>query len=144
MKGNSDFDLDLPIGKVAEELAHLLVADSDRLTVEVKRDCEVSETGNVAIEYRYKGALSGIAVSKAAWWAIAFSGPGYDDNSGTPELILFIRRKRLLRLLRILRDRGQLKPTKGGDGKQSEMALVTPFRLLMPLANLEDETALDH
>lgn len=132
------FDLDLPKGQVAEKLLRdILCGQTTGTTVEVKRDYKVSTTGNVAIEYRSRGRNSGIAISKADWWAIAFSGPSYDDASASPEVIVLIKRSRLKKLLRILRDSGELRTVLGGDRATSEMALVPASELLRALSNID-------
>jgi hypothetical protein len=41
-------------------------------TIEVKYDLKSATTGNVAIEYRYNGKLSGLSTSEADWWALVY------------------------------------------------------------------------
>lgn len=111
--GNYDFDLDIELGEVAEELlAELFCGD---LKVEVKRDFRVSETGRVAIEYRSRGQNSGIRISRADWWAFALSGACYDDEMDRPEVVVFIRKSRLKRILNKLLAEGRLRRYEGGD-----------------------------
>jgi len=52
-------------------------ADHDlRLTldIEVKRDLQAKQTGNVAVEVSYRGQPSGIVTSRAAFWQIVVNG----------------------------------------------------------------------
>jgi len=41
--------------------------------IELKTDERMQNTGNVFIEYRQKGRKSGIATTKAHWWAIEYN-----------------------------------------------------------------------
>lgn len=58
MKHNSDFRFDLDIGVEAEGEFGAIINDKK---VEVKYDRKAHQTGNVYIEYMYKGAPSGIS-----------------------------------------------------------------------------------
>lgn len=55
---NSDFDIGIP-----------LFNSGRTLHIEVKNDSLKEHTGNVAIEFECRGKPSGIAVTKAKWWA---------------------------------------------------------------------------
>lgn len=132
------FDLDLPKGQMAETmLRDILCGDTTGTTVEVKRDYKVSQTGNVAIEFRSRRQRSGISTSEAEWWAIALSGPSYDGDEGEPEVVVVIKKSRLKRILRALRDNGNLRTTMGGDDNTSEMALLPVLRLLQPSPRID-------
>lgn len=69
---NSDFDLDLTVGKVGEEYVSSLLGMD---TVEVKRDLKWFKTENLYIEYSCYSTLqgtyvaSGISITKATHWA---------------------------------------------------------------------------
>lgn len=69
---NSDFDLDLSVGKEGEEYVSSLLSID---TVEVKRDLKWFDTGNLYIERSCYNTLqgtylaSGIEVTKASHWA---------------------------------------------------------------------------
>jgi hypothetical protein len=66
-----DFDLDLERGRVKEDLARRLLADdNDRLTVECKADDRAYDTGNHYAELSCKGRPSGLATTKATYWAV--------------------------------------------------------------------------
>lgn len=137
--GDYRFDLDIHKGQIAERLlAEILCHETSGTKVEVKRDYKVSGTGNVAIEYRSRGKRSGIATSEADWWAIALSGPSYDGGDEQPEVIVFIKKSRLKRILRALRDAGVLRSASGGDDGTSDMALLPALRLLMPLPRYDE------
>ncbi len=109
----SDFDLDLKDGEIAEqELKELLAT-----TIEVKRDFRCSNTKNVAVEYESRGKLSGIAVTKAKWWAFVLDGAYYEK-----EVIVLIRTERLKRIARAEHKKGNW--IFGGDNDTSKMVLV--------------------
>jgi len=64
----NDFKYDLEVGQVKEkELADIL----QNKTIEVKTDLIAKDTGNVFIEYEYKGNPSGIAKTKSDFYCIA-------------------------------------------------------------------------
>lgn len=44
------------------------------LDIEVKRDLQAKQTGNVAIEVSYRNQPSGIVTSRAAYWQIVVNG----------------------------------------------------------------------
>lgn len=71
-------DIDLKFGKQGEEWLTLLASEKK---IEVKRDRMWKTTGNLFFEYRYKGEPSGIATTKADYFAyILFDG---SDNVAT-------------------------------------------------------------
>jgi len=134
---NRDFDLDCPLGEVAERLlAELLSGD---IRVEVKRDFRVSDSGRVAVEFYSRGRRSGIATSLADWWAFALSGPCYDDEDDKPEVIVFIRAPRLKRILRQLDHKGDLVKLNGGDEGTSRIACLPLAELVRPLPPASEE-----
>jgi len=119
---NSKFDIDLRNGKFAEWLIHELLSDECG-TIEVKRDFKVSETGNLAIEFTYRGRPSGIAITEATWWAFVLDGPRYKHD-----VILIIKTSRLHAMAKYFYDQGDWMP--GGDDNASEMVLIPVTRLL--------------
>jgi hypothetical protein len=85
------FENDLKVGQRAEEYVleqlksehpglkrvygmslHSDLEDEDGYTVEVKYDIRSKDTGNVGIEYRHRGVLSAISVSKATEWVLVY------------------------------------------------------------------------
>ena len=116
-KPDYDFKLDLPKGEEAEKtISHLLhMTDGD--LVEVKRDFKVSDTGNVAIEYECRGKPSGIAITKAKWWATMMDGEIYKG-----ELIVLIRVGRLKRIAK--KYKNTRRDIWGGDEGRARMVLV--------------------
>lgn len=107
-KINNDFKYDLAVGQVKEkELAEAL----SNKTIEVKRDLATKRTGNVFIEYEYRGNPSGIARSEADYYAFAIE----DSFIILPtEKLKEVCRKYL----------GTKKDIKGGDDLQSKGILL--------------------
>ena len=105
---DSRFDLDLRYGVAREGVLGALLGST---TVEVKSDRGAHRTGNVYVEYSYRGRPSGIAVTQAEWWAWEIAGRWLLIR--TADLRLIARRA--------FRERG---PTRGGDDKASLGVLV--------------------
>ena len=120
--GNYDFKIDLPEGEAGERLAKEILT-GERGVVEVKREWKISETGNVAIEFRCRGKKSGIAISTAVWWAIVLNGPKYGH-----EVVILIKRDRLRSLAAEYYRQG--KWTRGGDDGTSHMVLIPVSELV--------------
>lgn len=71
MKFNSDFAFDLQMGQDEEIwLADLLRGK----TVEVKRDYLAGRTGNLFVEFSSRGKASGLATTRADFWAFILDG----------------------------------------------------------------------
>ena len=60
-----DFDLDLKFGEFHEQLLFQSLSKTGNVTVEVKTDRLAVKTGNLAVEFRYRGRPSGIQTTKA-------------------------------------------------------------------------------
>ena len=60
-----DFDLDLKFGEFHEQLLFQSLSKTGNVTVEVKTDRLAVQTGNLAVEFRYRGRPSGIQTTKA-------------------------------------------------------------------------------
>ena len=113
------FDLDLVDGQ-AGECAFLNIATSGKH--EVKRDFQVSDTGNVAVELEYKGNKSGLNATESPYWVFWLSGERYRD-----EVAVVITTDRLKRVSDGCRE------TNGGDGRYSRLRLVPVQKLVKPL-----------
>jgi hypothetical protein len=103
-KGEADnrFDINLQEGKYAEELVKKLL--SGAYTIEVKKDYAVSRTGNVAVEVLHDGLPSGLVTSQADFYAFVLGGTEYNDD-----IILFIRKERLWRIVEKMIVEGKLR-----------------------------------
>ena len=103
------FDLDLRHGQAREDaLVHTMLESR----VEAKSDGKCRRTGNLFVEYRYRGQPSGISTTTAERWAFE-----YDDDCW---LIVPTTRVRELARRAIAEDRRAV----GGDFDQAEGALV--------------------
>ena len=122
-----DFKIDLPKGEEGENTVAFLLHMQQGDLVEVKRDYWVSETGNVAIEFaKRKGSTwvkSGIAVTKASWWAILLNGSWFRGD-----VIVLIRIERLIAIARAHFGLGHV--SVGGDNESSKFVLVPVGELL--------------
>lgn len=109
------FDIDLRHGQAREEaLVHTLLESR----VEAKSDGKCRMSGNLFIEYRYRGQPSGIATTTAARWAFE-----YDDDAW-----LIIPTERLREAAR--RALREERTVVGGDHNWSRGVLV-PIRWLV-------------
>jgi len=121
MRGSTEaapFDLDLIDGQVGE-IAFLNLAMQGK--IESKRDFAVSDTGNIALEFEYKGNPSCIATTKAPFWVYWLSGAEYEDEVAV--VITVNRLRRIAALCRIV---------PGGDNKASRLYLIPVTKLLIP------------
>jgi hypothetical protein len=120
MAKNSKFDLDFRHGIEGEGTLFDLIKNGK---VEVKRDRESYKTGNVAVEYNYRGEPSGIAVTEAEWWAFVL-----DNEIGTPHAIIIVPTWHLKYLAKRCAREGKL--VMGGDDNASKLILVPKTDLL--------------
>ena len=105
----SGFDLDLRHGEAREDaLVYILL----KARVECKSDSQCSKTGNVFLEFRYKGKPSGLSVTTADWWAIE-----YDTDSW-----LLMPTQRLKAIASRAYRAGKV--VRGGDMDNSEGVLI--------------------
>jgi len=109
VKFNSDFAFDLKMGQDEEIwLADLLRGK----TVEVKRDYIASRTGNLFVEFSSRGKASGLATTKANFWAFILDG----------ERVVIVPTKYLQQVARLAYSEGRT--VSGGDNNTSEGVLV--------------------
>ena len=109
MKFNSDFAYDLKIGQDEEVwLADLLRGQ----TVEVKRDFIASRTGNLFVEFSSRGKRSGLATTRADFWAFILDG----------QRVVIVPTKFLQQVARLAYKQGRT--VRGGDNNTSEGVLV--------------------
>ena len=70
MKHNSDFAYDLQLGLKGENLVYNMLSNEK---IEVKTDFQAKDTGNVFVEYKSRGKLSGISTTHAKWFCFVLS-----------------------------------------------------------------------
>ena len=115
--GHYDFDLDFPAGQAAERFLDELLGSGH--TIEVKREAKVSITGNVAIEFECRGKPSGIATTKAHWWAFVLDGEKYGGD-----IVILVRTTRLKELARQLYIQGKWK-IGGDEGSNTKLVIAS-------------------
>jgi hypothetical protein len=109
MKFNSDFAFDLQMGQAEEIwLSDLLKSK----TVEVKRDYMAAKTGNLFVEFESRGKASGLATTRADFWAFILDG----------ERVIILPTEFLKRVCREIFKEGRT--VKGGDSNTSMGVLV--------------------
>lgn len=113
-----NFDIDMEYGRRGENML-LDILETKR--IEVKTDRMAHITGNVAVEYRYRGRPSGIATTEADYWAFLL----YDMTT-----IIMIPTDKLKDIAREKFMKDQV--TLGGDENASEMILIPIEELTKP------------
>lgn len=108
----ADFDLDLREGELHEQLVKRVL--TGHTTVEVKTDRLAQLTGNVFIEFEYKGRPSGIHTTKAEYYSIVIP---------QTKSLFMLRTDHLLKLCQGCRC------VYGGDNNQSKGWLLPVERL---------------
>ena len=108
MEFNSDFKFDLTIGQIYEEKFAELLGKK----IEVKRDFQYKETGNIFIEYECRGKRSGISTTQAEYWCYWLS----------EEHCIFINTNKLKNICR--KYLGTKRDIQGGDNNLSKGILL--------------------
>lgn len=121
IESNKDFRYDLKIGELFEEQLASILSDK---TIEVKTDLKYKYTGNIFIETRSRGKLSGLTITKADFYA--FILPSIDN---TPCVAIF-KTDRLKSVLKTMYKKDLLKTIKGGDNGTSSGFLVKLNKLI--------------
>ena len=92
------YDIDLPFGiKYEGTLSELLTSKTNKL-IEVKTERDKwKNTGNIYVEFIWRGTLSGIVTTKADWWATILTLEG--EIQGIILLPTKIMRKKVKQLI---------------------------------------------
>ena len=110
------FDLDLRVGEMFEDsLASILKLEKVEIKTEINK---WRESGNIAIEIRCYGKLSGLSVTEADYWAHILS------YKGDIKAVLLFPVEELRRIVRELTDSKEARIVMGGDDSASQMVLV--------------------
>lgn len=112
-----NFDIDLRFGNDGEGVVLSLLNGGQK--IEVKTDRLAHLTGNIAVEFRYKGYPSGISTTEADYWAFVFFNH---------LRIIFIEINELKAIARECYKEGKIK--NGGDNNMSEMVLIPLTKLI--------------
>ena len=114
---NNKFDLDLDFGKVGEKYIEQVFEGDGRIEVKTERDIWAT-TGNIAIEVRCRGKLSGISTTDAKTWIQLLS------YKKTIKGGFIMPVNQLKARIKELHDNGEAKLVMGGDDEASQMVLV--------------------
>lgn len=117
-KTQKNFDIDVEYGRQGE---NYLIDILETKRIEVKTDRIAHITGNVAVEYKYRGRPSGIATTEADYWAFLL----YDMTT-----IIMVPTDKLKAIAREKFKQDQI--TLGGDENASEMILIPINELTKP------------
>ena len=114
---NDKFDLDLDFGKVGEKYIEQVFEGDGRIEVKTERDIWAT-TGNIAIEVRCRGKLSGISITDARTWIQLLS----IDNTIKGGFIIPV--KQLKARIKELHESCNARLVMGGDDDASQMVLL--------------------
>jgi len=118
----SNFDIDFNFGSFSEQELVDIFEHSGRCEVKTERDIWQT-TGNIAIEYRWKGKPSGISVTDAHWWIHCLSVGG--KNIG----MLTFRVDWLRRRIKVMLKDGTAQVKPGGDNNGAKLILLKISRI---------------
>ena len=111
------FDIDLAYGKMGEDFVQKVMEGNSKIEVKTERDKWVT-TGNIAIEIRCNGKLSGLSVTESKTWVHLLS---VDDKIVGGFIFDTDYLKNMVK--KVVKE-GKAKVTKGGDFNASQMVLI--------------------
>ena len=111
------FDHDLEFGKLGEDFVKAFQSENTKVEVKTERDIWKT-TGNIAVEIRCNGKLSGLSVTEAQTWIHLLS---YDNKIKGG---FIIDTGYLKDRIGELHKNKEVKVTMGGDDNLSQMVLV--------------------
>ena len=116
------FDLDLKFGKLGEDFVKDIQDGNNKIEVKTERDIWKT-TGNIAIEIRCRGKLSGLSVTEAQTWIHLLSWKNKIEGG------YIISTDYLKRRIKELKESGEVKIVMGGDDNMSQMVLIPRDKL---------------
>ncbi len=111
------FDIDLAFGEKGEDFVREVLQGNGKIEVKTERD-KWKETGNIAIEIRCNGKLSGLSATESKTWVHLLS---VDDKIRGG---FIFDTDYLKNVVKTLVKEGRAKVTKGGDFNASQMVLL--------------------
>ncbi len=114
---SDNFDIDLDFGKIYEQKVKDIFEGKGGIEVKTERGAW-KQTGNIAIEIRYKGNPSGLSTTNADWWVHILS------NNGDIDTALMFKVNKLKKKISKLVSRKEAHIVMGGDNNKSEIVLV--------------------
>ena len=121
-----NFDIDLDFGQIYEEKVRDIFEGDGSIEVKTERDIWAS-TGNMALEIRCRGELSGLSITDAKWWIHIFT------IDGDMKYMLALQVSKLRKIIKYMFLNDLAHIIKGGDDDESQMVLA-PIRLLIDIA----------
>ena len=113
----NNFDIDLDFGEKGEEWVVKLFEDNSKVEVKTERGLW-QDTGNIAIEVRYKNKPSGLSTTDAEIWIHLLESYGKIVGGFLLPVPYFKNR------IKNLFKSGKVKVVKGGDNNDSTIILV--------------------
>ena len=117
LKGMRKFDVDLEFGQLGEEFVKSMQDRNTKIEVKTERDIWKT-TGNIAIEIRCRGKLSGLSVTEAQTWIHLLSYKGKIEGG------FIISTNYLKNRIKELKENDEIKIVMGGDDNMSQMVLI--------------------
>ena len=111
------FDIDLAFGEKGENFVKGVLQGNGKIEVKTERD-KWKTTGNMIIEYRCRGKLSGISVTKATTWIHCFYYKGKIEFS-----LIFNVNELKQKVKRLLKE-GVARKGVGGDDNLSDILII--------------------
>jgi hypothetical protein len=121
---HGDWDISLELGEHHEKCVREIFEGGE--TIEVKADKMWHTTGNIAIEYRFRGRPSGLSTTEAKWWCVVLTNKKDPKKS---DMIILWETMNLRRHLKSILNR--LKKVNGGYRSASKILLV-PLKDFIP------------
>ena len=127
---NKQFDIDLDFGKATEKKLADAFEGKSKLEVKTERwegkSTQWKRTGNIAIEVRCRGKLSGLSITEAELWIHML-----DDGGGG----FIFKTEHLKNILRKMRRENRLRLVNGGDIEEGYEKGVSQLALI-PISEL--------
>ena len=118
------FDHDLEFGRLGEDFVKAFQSKNTKVEVKTERDIWKT-TGNIAIEIRCRGKLSGISATEAETWIHLLSWKNKIEG-GYIFSTDYLKRK-----IKKLKEDGDIKIVMGGDDNMSQMVLIPRDKLFV-------------
>jgi transposase len=126
---HGDWDVDLEFGEYHETRVRTIF-ELEGKTIEVKADRAWHTTGNIAIEYRFRGRPSGLSTTEAKWWLTVLTNK--ENPKESDMMILWSVSKLRAHLKKI---QHKLRKVNAGHLRASKVLLV-PLRHYLPALNI--------
>ena len=108
---------DMLFGKIGEKFTEELFEGNTKIEIKTERDIW-KNTGNIAIEIRYKGKPSGLSTTKSSIWMHLLAYKGVIEGG------FLFKVDELKAKIKKLHESEDLKLVMGGDNNASQMALL--------------------